>query len=107
MSSTSERLAHDHEDAERDASSMTATELARNLSAVLDRVADGETVEVTRGGRRIAEILPTKREWISGAEFLKVLQQSPSFDPDFAKDLERIRAENDARPERATPLQWD
>jgi len=85
---------------------MTATELARNLSSVLDRVTDGEEIRVTRGGRTIAELLPSKREWVNGADFLRALRESPSPDPDFAKDLERIRAENNAKPERVTPLQW-
>ena len=33
-------------------------ELKANLSAVLDRIDDGETIRVTRRGRPIAEIVP-------------------------------------------------
>jgi prevent-host-death family protein len=89
---------------------MTATEVSRNFSEVSNRVAGGEEITVTKGGRPLLVMKraePESREWMSGAEFLRLLRQGPSLDPDFAKDLERIRAENDARPERATPLQWD
>ena len=89
---------------------MTATEVSRNFSEVSNRVAGGEEITVTKGGRPLLVINraePEAREWISGADFLRLLRQGPSLDPDFAKDLERIRAENNARPERATPLEWD
>ena len=89
---------------------MTATEVSRNFSEVSNRVAAGEEVTVTKGGRPLfvmKRVEPEGREWISGADFLRALRQGPSLDPDFAKDLERIRAENNAKPERATPLQWD
>ncbi|WP_228811546.1 type II toxin-antitoxin system Phd/YefM family antitoxin [Nocardia otitidiscaviarum] len=39
---------------------MTATEVARNLSAVLDEAEHGGTITVTRGGRRIATIMPAR-----------------------------------------------
>ena len=89
---------------------MTATEVSRNFSEVSNRVAGGEEITVTKGGRPLLVMKraePEAREWISGADFLRLLRQGPSLDPDFAKDLERIRAENNARPERATPLEWD
>jgi antitoxin (DNA-binding transcriptional repressor) of toxin-antitoxin stability system len=39
---------------------ITATELARNLRAVLDRVREsGETYIVERGGQPIVQVLPT------------------------------------------------
>ena len=37
---------------------MTATEASRKFSTVLDAAEQGESVVVTRGGRRIAEIRP-------------------------------------------------
>lgn len=37
---------------------MTASEASRNFSAVLDTVEQGETIVVTRAGRRIASIAP-------------------------------------------------
>lgn len=40
---------------------MTAKEAARNFSAMLTAVENGETVLVTRSGRRIATIVPAPR----------------------------------------------
>ncbi len=37
---------------------VTATEAARNFAAVLDEAERGETIIVTRGGRRVATIGP-------------------------------------------------
>ncbi|WP_031467494.1 type II toxin-antitoxin system Phd/YefM family antitoxin [Sciscionella sediminilitoris] len=37
---------------------MTATEASRNFKAVLDRTERGETIALTRGGKRIAVIAP-------------------------------------------------
>jgi prevent-host-death family protein len=37
---------------------VTATEAARNFAAVLDQAEHGETIIVTRGGRRVATIAP-------------------------------------------------
>ena len=86
---------------------MTATELARNLSDVLNRVADGESIEVTRSGRSIARIRPVRRTWLPWEEFLAVLRSAPSPDPEFEDDLRRIREEQNRLPERSTPLEWD
>ena len=86
---------------------MTATELARNLSSVLNRVIEGEEVTVTRGGRPIVEIRPSRRQWMKGSDFLATLRSGPSLDPEFGDDVERIRAEYNAMPERSTPLEWD
>lgn len=40
---------------------LTATEAARNLSAVLDGAESGETVVITRGGRPVAYLVPAPR----------------------------------------------
>ena len=40
---------------------MSASEAARRFSAVLDGAEHGETVVITRGGRRIALIVPAPR----------------------------------------------
>lgn len=40
---------------------MTASEAARRFSAVLDGAEHGETVVITRGGRRVAMIVPAPR----------------------------------------------
>ncbi len=41
---------------------ITASEAARNFSAVLDAIESGETILVTRAGRRIAAIAPAPAE---------------------------------------------
>jgi prevent-host-death family protein len=40
---------------------MSASEVARRFSAVLDGAEHGETILVTRGGRRVALIVPAPR----------------------------------------------
>lgn len=40
------------------AKTMTATEVARNFSEVLDTVANGETIEITRGKAVLAVLAP-------------------------------------------------
>lgn len=67
---------------------MTATELARNLSAVLDAVADGDTIAITRGGRRVAQLTPTSAA--NGAAVVDLLRRHTP-DPGLADDIETIR----------------
>ena len=40
---------------------MTASEASRNFSALLDEAEHGETIVVTRNGRRVALIVPAPR----------------------------------------------
>lgn len=47
---------------------ITASELARNTSAALDAVGDGEHVEITRRGEVVAVLSPPRKP--SGAEIL-------------------------------------
>jgi prevent-host-death family protein len=67
---------------------MTATEVARNFSAVLDTVASGETVVITRGGRRVAELTPTPAA--NGAAVREALRRHAP-DPAWADDIEAVR----------------
>jgi prevent-host-death family protein len=67
---------------------MTATDVARNFSAVLDAVAGGETVVITRGGRRVAELTPTLAA--NGAAVREALRRHVP-DPDWADDIEAVR----------------
>lgn len=63
---------------------VTATEASRTFAALLDEAERGQTVVVTRGGRRIAAIGPAKAS--NGAEFLALLRASVA-DEDFAADV--------------------
>ncbi len=70
---------------------MTATEAARSFSNVLNRVAAGEEVEVTRSGAPVAVIGPPKAQAISAARFRDLIATAPRTDEDFAADLEAVR----------------
>lgn len=63
---------------------MTATEASRSFAALLDDVERGETIVVTRGGRRIAAIGPAAL--CNGGEVIELLT-SHVPDDDFATDV--------------------
>lgn len=67
---------------------MTATEASRSFAALLDEAERGETVVVTRGGRRIATIGPASAG--NGAIVAELLD-SATVDEDFATDIEAAR----------------
>jgi prevent-host-death family protein len=69
---------------------VTATEASRGFSELLSRVASGETVEIDRHGQVVAVVSPPPRLFISGAEFLDLLDNLPRPDPGFADDVEGI-----------------
>ncbi len=85
---------------------MSASEAARNFSAVLDSAADGETIVVTRAGKRVALIVPAPRA--NGAALREVFrrwQGNAAFDDTFAVNVaaadEAVSAELDTDPWRA------
>lgn len=63
---------------------VTATEASRSFAALLDEAERGQTVVVTRGGRRIASIGPATAS--NGAEVVALLA-SNTVDDDFAADV--------------------
>lgn len=67
---------------------MTATEASRAFSALLDDVENGETVVITRGGKRIATLGPASQG--NGAEVLAFLTHA-EVDPGFAADVSTAR----------------
>ncbi|HEY3182805.1 MAG TPA: type II toxin-antitoxin system prevent-host-death family antitoxin [Gaiellaceae bacterium] len=72
---------------------LTATEVARRFSEVLNRVAGGEEIEVTRAGAPVAVIAPPKSRVLSPERFRELLASAPPVDDDFADDIRRIRRE--------------
>lgn len=72
---------------------LTATELARNLSAVLDRVSTGERIEVVRNGTPVAVITRPDPYLISAEAFRELLESLPEADEDFAVDIDALRGE--------------
>ena len=67
---------------------MTATEASRNFAALLDEVAGGETVVVTRGGRRVASIGPVAA---GNGEAVMALLSAGCTDAHFADDVAAVR----------------
>jgi antitoxin (DNA-binding transcriptional repressor) of toxin-antitoxin stability system len=83
---------------------LTATEVARNFSAVLNRVGAGEEVEVVRNGMVIAELRPpASPATISADQWREMLSSAPPVDEGFAADIERARAELPEPPADAWP----
>lgn len=70
---------------------MTATEAARSFSEVLNRVAAGEEVEVTRSGAPVAVITPPKARLVSASGLRELLTTAPQPDEAFADDLRAVR----------------
>ncbi len=73
---------------------ITATELARSLSDVLNRVRyKGERFVVVRNGETVATIEPSQPpKQITVREFFELLKTLPQPDPGFWDDLEEIQA---------------
>lgn len=63
---------------------MTATEASRSFAALLDEAERGETIVLTRGGRRVAVIGPASAS--NGAQVIALLSAGPP-DEDFAADV--------------------
>jgi antitoxin (DNA-binding transcriptional repressor) of toxin-antitoxin stability system len=71
---------------------MTATDAARAFSDVLNRVAAGEEIEVTRSGAPVAVIGPPKARLVSAERFRELIESAPAPDADFADDVRALRA---------------
>lgn len=67
---------------------MTATEVSRNFASVLDRAEHGETIVITRGGKRLATLSPAAPG--NGAAIRDFLA-SRRLDEDFAADVASVR----------------
>lgn len=81
---------------------LSATEVARNFSAVLNRVAAGEELEIVRNGTVVALLGPPRRRLLTAESFRELLNSAPPVDDDFAAELRRIRTEAGA-PESPWP----
>lgn len=72
---------------------ITATQLARSLSDILNRVRyKGEQFEIQRNGETIATLGPTEtpRKGATLDEILESIKRGPRMDPDFLDDVEEI-----------------
>jgi prevent-host-death family protein len=83
--------------------SLTATEVARRFSQVINRVGAGEEVEVVRNGVPVAQLRPARGPRIvSAARWRELMDSAPAVDDDFEHDVEASRESIDA-PESAWP----
>jgi prevent-host-death family protein len=65
---------------------MSASEASRNFASVLDQAEHGETIVITRNGRRLAVLGPAPSG--NGAELADVLERhAVALDEDFASDV--------------------
>jgi antitoxin (DNA-binding transcriptional repressor) of toxin-antitoxin stability system len=72
---------------------MTATEVSRNFSTVINRIAAGEEIEIVRNGATVAELRrPLQPRRLAGDEWRVFLASLPAIDDDFARDVQQARA---------------
>lgn len=81
---------------------ITATEAARHFSEVLNRVAAGEEIEITRAEAPVAVITPPKTRMLSAERFRELIATAPRPDAEFAGDIRQLR-ETVAPPEPSWP----
>lgn len=78
---------------------MTATEVSRHFSNVINRVDSGEEIEIVRNGKAVAELRrPSRPKGISGAALKELIDGLPTLDAEFARDVERERARLGTEP---------
>jgi antitoxin (DNA-binding transcriptional repressor) of toxin-antitoxin stability system len=72
---------------------LTATEVARSFSRIINRVGAGEEIEILRNGAPIAELRPaSSRPTIAATQWRELMAALPPVDEDFARDVEKGRA---------------
>ena len=72
---------------------ITATEAARSFSDLLNRIATGEEVEITRNGATVAVISPPRTRFLSAERFRALIAGAPPVDERFAEDVRLSRHE--------------
>lgn len=71
---------------------LSATEVAREFSTVVNRVGGGEEIEVVRNGVPVVEMRPASAgRLVSAARWQELMASAPSPDEDFARDVEEAR----------------
>jgi prevent-host-death family protein len=70
---------------------MTATEAARSFSELLNRVAAGEEIALTRSGAEVAVISPPKSRLLSADRFRELIATAPAPDESFLDDVRAAR----------------
>jgi antitoxin (DNA-binding transcriptional repressor) of toxin-antitoxin stability system len=71
---------------------LTATEVARDFSRVLNAVDAGEEVEVLRNGAPVAGMRPARTDQrVSATRWRELMDRAPAVDEDFERDVEDAR----------------
>jgi prevent-host-death family protein len=70
---------------------VTVHELQNDCEALLDRVARGEKLIVTRDGAEVAELVPPHRPALAATELIERRRSLPKIDPGlFLHDIEDV-----------------
>ena len=70
---------------------VTIRELRNHGGDVIDRVAAGETLTVTRDGKPVAELRPLPRPPLSSAALLERFRHIPPVDPyELRRDIDAV-----------------
>jgi prevent-host-death family protein len=72
---------------------LSATDVARRFSEVLNRIASGEEIEVVRNGAPVALLTPPRVRLLPASRLRALLAALPPVDEAFADDLRQIRRE--------------
>lgn len=71
---------------------LSATEVAREFSAVVNRVGAGEEIEVVRNGVPVVQMRRADRgHLVSSERWQELMDSAPAPDEDFASDVEAGR----------------
>jgi antitoxin (DNA-binding transcriptional repressor) of toxin-antitoxin stability system len=71
---------------------MNATKVAREFSAVVNRIGAGEEIEVVRNGVPVVQMRPAgSTRQVSAARWRELMETAPSVDEDFSRDVEAGR----------------
>ncbi|HEX7060040.1 MAG TPA: type II toxin-antitoxin system prevent-host-death family antitoxin [Solirubrobacterales bacterium] len=70
---------------------MSATDVARHFSAVVNRVSAGEEIEVVRNGVPVMHLRPATPPRMLSATRLRELLENASVDDEFKQDVEAAR----------------
>jgi prevent-host-death family protein len=72
---------------------LTATEVARSFSRVINRVSAGEEIEIVRNGAPIAELRPAgARPTVTADQWRELIAALPPVDAEFARDVDEGRS---------------
>lgn len=72
---------------------MSATDVARQFSDVLNRVGAGEEIEIVRNGAPVAVLAPPRVRLLPASRLRALLAALPPVDEAFAVDLRKLREE--------------